>query len=169
MEHDVQFLDFVIKALVENPQDVKITRTVDEMGVLMTLDVNPADMGKIIGREGNTAKAIRTLLRVVGMKNNARVNLKINEPAGGIKEVKGTATKSLDDALSDLGDVVLDREAVDVADVVGDIFDRHVPPQDRFGDIPANLGFVLLLAAPLRRVFLGFGPGERRARDVKRN
>src|SRR3989338_6700812 len=102
MDPDVQFLDFVINALVENPQDVKITRTVDEMGVLMTLDVNPADMGKIIGREGNTAKAIRTLLRVVGMKNNARENLKKTEPAGGIKEVKGTATKSLDDAMSDL-------------------------------------------------------------------
>ncbi len=105
MEHDVQFLEYVIKALVEYPADVKIVRTVDEMGVLMTLDVNPADMGKIIGREGNTAKAIRTLLRVVGMKNNARVNLKINEPAGGMKEVKantGSATKSLDDAMADL-------------------------------------------------------------------
>ena len=102
MENDVQFLDFVIKSLVENPEDVKITRTVDEMGVLMTLDVNSADMGKIIGREGNTAKAIRTLLRVVGMKNNARVNLKINEPIRGVKEVKESATKSLDDAMSDL-------------------------------------------------------------------
>lgn len=102
MEQDVKFLDFVVKALVENPNDVKIVRSVDEMGVLMTLDVNQADMGKIIGREGNTAKAIRTLLRVVGMKNNARVNLKINEPVGGIKEVKTSATKSLDDAMSDL-------------------------------------------------------------------
>ena len=104
METDSKFLDFVVKALVENPNDVKIARTVDEMGVLMTLDVNPADMGKIIGREGNTAKAIRTLLRVVGMKNNARVNLKINEPAGGMKEERGSATvtKSLDDAMSDL-------------------------------------------------------------------
>ena len=103
MENDVQFLDYVVKALVENPKDVKIQRTVDEMGVLMTLDVNPADMGKIIGREGNTAKAIRTLLRVVGMKNNARVNLKINEPAdGGMKEAKTSSTKSLDDAMSDL-------------------------------------------------------------------
>ena len=102
MEKDAQFLDFVIKALVEFPDDVKIVRTVDEMGVLMTLEVNSADMGKIIGREGNTAKAIRTLLRVVGMKNNARVNLKINEPEGGMKEAKGSATKSLDDAMSDL-------------------------------------------------------------------
>jgi len=80
---DVAFLEFVVKALVEHPNDVKITRTVDEMGVLMTLDVHPDDMGKVIGRPGNTAKAIRILLRVVGMKNNARVNLKINEPAGG--------------------------------------------------------------------------------------
>jgi hypothetical protein len=62
---------------------VKIDRTVDEMGVLITMTVNSADMGKIIGRQGNTAKAIRTLLRVIGMKNNARVNLKINEPEGG--------------------------------------------------------------------------------------
>ena len=105
MEGDTQFLDYVIKALVEHPEDVKITRTVDEMGVLMTLDVNSEDMGKIIGREGNTAKAIRTLLRVVGMKNNARVNLKINEPAGGMRDgggAKQSVTKSLDDAMADL-------------------------------------------------------------------
>jgi predicted RNA-binding protein YlqC (UPF0109 family) len=105
MEQDTQFLDFVVKALVENPQDVKITRTVDEMGVLMTLDVNRDDMGKIIGREGNTAKAIRTLLRVVGMKNNARVNLKINEPEGGMRErpvASASATKTVDEAMADL-------------------------------------------------------------------
>lgn len=101
-ENDSQFLDYVIKALVDNPADVKLKRTVDEMGVLMTLDVNPADMGKIIGREGNTAKAIRTLLRVVGMKNNARVNLKINEPEGGMKKGEMRATKSVDEAMADL-------------------------------------------------------------------
>jgi len=103
MENDAKFLEYVIKALVEFPDDVKITRTVDEMGVLMTLDVNGADMGKIIGREGNTAKAIRTLLRVVGMKNNARVNLKINEPVGGLKDVsKPSASKTVDEAMADL-------------------------------------------------------------------
>ncbi|HEY4494378.1 MAG TPA: KH domain-containing protein [Candidatus Paceibacterota bacterium] len=80
---DKVFLEYVVKALVDNPDDVKIDRTVDEMGVLISLTVNPADMGKIIGRMGNTAKAIRTLLRIIGMKNNARVNLKINEPEGG--------------------------------------------------------------------------------------
>ena len=101
MEADAKFLDFLVKSLVDNPNDVKINRTVDEMGVLLTLDVNAADMGKIIGREGNTAKAIRTLLRIVGMKNNSRVNLKISEPAGGVpKETK--TSKTVDEAMADL-------------------------------------------------------------------
>lgn len=79
---DQEFVEYVVKALVENPDKVKVERRVDEMGVLITLDVAGEDMGKIIGRDGATAKALRTLLRVVGMKNNARVNLKINEPEG---------------------------------------------------------------------------------------
>jgi predicted RNA-binding protein YlqC (UPF0109 family) len=82
MEQDQQFLDYVVKALVDHPEDVKINRTVDEMGVLLTLLVHKDDMGKIIGRSGATAKAIRTILRVVGMKHDARVNLKIEEPEG---------------------------------------------------------------------------------------
>lgn len=108
MEKDQEFLDIVIKALVDNPQDVKITRTVDEMGVLLSLDVNPADMGKTIGRSGNTAKAIRTLLRVVGMKHNARVNLKINEPEGRSMDMGSapssvsSASKTVDEAMQDL-------------------------------------------------------------------
>jgi hypothetical protein len=101
MDRDVEFLEYVVKALVDNPSDVKVARTVDEMGVLLTLDVSPADMGKIIGRQGNTAKAIRTLLRVVGMKNNARVNLKINEPEGGAPR-RSTASDSVDDAIKEL-------------------------------------------------------------------
>lgn len=79
---DQEFVEYVVKALVDNPDKVKVERRVDEMGVLITLDVEASDMGKIIGRDGATAKALRTLLRVVGMKNNARVNLKINEPEG---------------------------------------------------------------------------------------
>lgn len=99
MQHDDKaFLEYVVKSLVDHPEGVVIDRTVDEMGVLITLSVNPSDMGKIIGRQGNTAKAIRTLLRVIGMKNNARVNLKINEPDGG----RGSVTKSVDEALEDL-------------------------------------------------------------------
>lgn len=113
MELDREFLEYVVKMLVDNPDDVKVNRTVDEMGVLLTLDVNPQDMGKIIGRSGNTAKAIRTLLRVVGMKNDARVNLKINEPEGGTgggrapQEANTTTeasdvSKSVDEAMEDL-------------------------------------------------------------------
>jgi predicted RNA-binding protein YlqC (UPF0109 family) len=79
---DQEFVEYVVKALVDSPEKVKVERRVDEMGVLITLDVDASDMGKIIGRDGATAKALRTLLRVVGMKNNARVNLKINEPEG---------------------------------------------------------------------------------------
>ncbi len=76
MNPEVDFLEYVIKTIVEYPDDVKISRRVDDMGVLITLDVNPLDMGKIIGKQGS----IRTLLRTVGMKNHARVNLKITDP-----------------------------------------------------------------------------------------
>jgi uncharacterized protein len=107
MERDTQFLDFVVKALVDVPDKVKIVRTVDEMGVLLTLTVDNADMGKVIGRSGNTAKAIRTLLRVVGMKNNSRVNLKINEPEGSVRPEVGAkpeskSSKTVDEAMADL-------------------------------------------------------------------
>ncbi len=79
---DTEFLEYIVKAIVDNPEAVKVTRDVDERGVLILLDVAPEDMGMIIGRQGSTAKAIRTLLRVIGAKTNARVNLKINEPEG---------------------------------------------------------------------------------------
>lgn len=82
---DQQFLEDIVKAIVNNPNDVKVLRTIDERGVLLTLDVNPQDMGYIIGRSGQTARAIRTLLKIVGAKNNARVNLKINEPEGSTR------------------------------------------------------------------------------------
>ncbi|MBS3902975.1 MAG: KH domain-containing protein [Anaplasmataceae bacterium] len=84
---DQEFLTFLVKSLVDHPDDVKVDRRVDEMGVLLTLRVNPIDMGQIVGRQGSTAKAIRALLRIVGMKNNARVNLKIEEPEGGKRSV----------------------------------------------------------------------------------
>lgn len=101
---DKGFLEYVVKALVDNPNDVKIDRSVDEMGVLISLTVNPSDMGKIIGRSGNTAKAIRTLLRIIGMKNNARVNLKINEPEGGSRPMQSASPtmKTVDQAMEDL-------------------------------------------------------------------
>lgn len=77
---DKDFLEFMIKSIVSHPDDVQVERTIDERGVLLTLKVNPEDMGYVIGRSGQTAQAVRTLLKIVGAKNNARVNLKIYEP-----------------------------------------------------------------------------------------
>lgn len=82
---DQEFLEYLVKAVVDHPDDVKIDRKVDEMGVLLSLRVHPQDMGQIVGRQGSTAKAIRSLLRIVGIKNNARVNLKIEEPEGSTR------------------------------------------------------------------------------------
>jgi len=94
---DKEFLEYLVKSLVDNPDAVKVSRVVDEMGVLLTLDIDPQDMGKVIGRMGNT------LLRVVGMKNNARVNLKINEPEGGKRAGQVASEHSdVDDVIADL-------------------------------------------------------------------
>ena len=76
-------LEYLVKSLVDNPNDVTVDRKVDEMGVLLTLKVNAQDMGQIVGRQGSTARAIRTLVRIAGLKAHARVNLKIEEPEGG--------------------------------------------------------------------------------------
>ncbi|MDD5032999.1 MAG: KH domain-containing protein [Candidatus Pacebacteria bacterium] len=99
---DQEFLEYVVKSLVDNPDAVKVDRKVDEMGVLLTLKIDQADMGKIIGRNGNTAKSIRNLLRVVGIKNQARVNLKIEEPAGGRRMPSPSEDRSVDDVVDDL-------------------------------------------------------------------
>jgi predicted RNA-binding protein YlqC (UPF0109 family) len=90
MEQDQAFVEYVVKAMVDRPDDVSSDRTVDEMGVLITLKVNPEDLGQVIGRQGQTAKSLRTLLRVVGAKNHARVNLKIYEPEGYRKHAPRT-------------------------------------------------------------------------------
>lgn len=102
---DKEFIEYVVKMLVDKPEAVKVERKIDEMGVLITLDVDPQDMGMVIGREGMTAKALRTLLRVIGARNNARVNLKINEPEGstrGNRQEKHEEKKSLDDVMNDI-------------------------------------------------------------------
>lgn len=77
---DRDFIEYVVKQIVEEPDKVEVTRSVDEMGVLITLKVGKNDMGKIIGKSGQTAKALRILLRIIGSRNNARVNLKVLEP-----------------------------------------------------------------------------------------
>jgi len=82
---DQEFLEFIVKNLVDHPEDVIIGREVDEMGVLLTVKVNPEDMGQLIGRQGSTARAIRSLIKIIGLKNHARVNLKIEEPEGSTR------------------------------------------------------------------------------------
>ena len=77
---DQEFVEYIIRGIVNNPNDVRTERIVDERGVLITLHINPEDMGYVIGRQGQTARAVRTLLKIVGAKENARVNLKIYEP-----------------------------------------------------------------------------------------
>ena len=78
-----ELLEYIVKSLVDNPNDVKVERKVDEMGVLLSLTVHAQDMGQIVGRQGSTARSIRTLVRIAGLKAHARVNLKIEEPEGG--------------------------------------------------------------------------------------
>ena len=96
---DKDFLEFLIKALVDHPDDVKVDRAVDEMGVLLSLKVHPEDMGQIIGKAGSTARSIRSLVRIIGLKNHARVNLKIEEPAGGraVRSESAPRSEGLDD------------------------------------------------------------------------
>jgi hypothetical protein len=83
---DQEFVEYVVRAIVGHPEEVRTERTIDERGVLITLFVNPEDMGYVIGRQGMTARSIRALLKTVGAKNSARVNLKINEPEGGRRD-----------------------------------------------------------------------------------
>jgi uncharacterized protein len=99
---DKDFLEFIIKNLVDHPDDVKIDRKVDEMGVLLSLTVNPEDMGQIIGRQGATARAIRNLVRIVGLKNHARVNLKIEEPEGSTRPAASSSKRGAREGLDDL-------------------------------------------------------------------
>lgn len=106
MEKDQEFVEFVVKSLVDHPEGVKSDRTVDEMGVLISLHLSPEDMGQVIGRQGQTAKALRTLLRVVGAKHKARVNLKIVEPEGSThvprpSAIGGSSTEDAPDAMED--------------------------------------------------------------------
>ena len=104
-EEDQDFVEMIVKAIVSHPDDVKTERTVDEMGVLITLHINPEDMGYVIGRQGQTARAIRTLLKIVGAKNNARVNLKIYEPEGSRRPPKREEAPADDTLGADMPDL----------------------------------------------------------------
>jgi predicted RNA-binding protein YlqC (UPF0109 family) len=104
-EADQQFVEYVVKQLVTQPDKVQTERKIDELGVLIELTVDREDMGVIIGKEGKTAKAIRTLLRVLGAKNDARINLKIVEPEGeasGPKKEKEEVDEAEEAPMADL-------------------------------------------------------------------
>ena len=98
-ENDTVFLEYIIKSLVENPDAVKTSRRVDDMGVFIELIVDPNDMGKIIGRNGHTAQAIRTVMKAFGKKHQANISIQIKEPEGGVKK----ESKTLDEAMAGLG------------------------------------------------------------------
>lgn len=91
---DQQFVEYVVKSLVSNPDAVVVERTVDDRGVLLELTVDPEDLGRVIGKRGATAQSLRTLLRALGTKNEARYNLKIVD--NGV----GAPAKSADDTVA---------------------------------------------------------------------
>lgn len=112
MEKDQEFLEYVVKKIVSHPDEVETDRSVDERGVLLSLSVHPDDMGHVIGRQGQTARALRTLLKIVGAQNNARVNLKIEEPEGSERAEDDSNASSTEDSEEDI-----DTSAVDDLDI----------------------------------------------------
>jgi len=94
---DQQFVEFIVKSLVSNPDAVQVTRRIDEKGVLLELTVDPEDLGRVIGKRGATAQSLRTLLRALGTKNDARYNLKIVDNGDG----STVQTISSDDVATD--------------------------------------------------------------------
>lgn len=108
---DQQFVEYIVKSVVGNPDAVKVERTIDEKGVLLELTVDPEDLGRVIGKRGATAQSLRTLLRALGTKNDARYNLKIVDNSGGAptrqRDDKPADDSASDDTTSD--DVALDE------------------------------------------------------------
>lgn len=91
---DQQFVEFVVKSLVSKPDEVKVERRIDEKGVLLELTVDPEDLGRVIGKRGATAQSLRTLLRALGTKNDARYNLKIIDNGEGVSTSESSVKQS---------------------------------------------------------------------------
>ena len=91
---DQQFVEYIVKSLVSNPDDVSVVRRIDEKGVLLELTVDPEDLGRVIGKRGATAQSLRTLLRALGTKNDARYNLKIIDPSGEARPAQSSSEAS---------------------------------------------------------------------------
>jgi len=91
---DQQFVEYIVKSLVSSPESVIVERRIDEKGVLLELTVDPEDLGRVIGKRGATAQSLRTLLRALGTKNDARYNLKIVDNGTGASDTNGSADDS---------------------------------------------------------------------------
>ncbi|HEX5455761.1 MAG TPA: KH domain-containing protein [Candidatus Saccharimonadales bacterium] len=128
MSIDQQFVEFVVKSLVSKPDEVQVKRTIDEKGVLLELTVDPEDLGRVIGKRGATAQSIRTLLRALGTKNDARYNLKIvdNGPGkAGKSEEKKSEGLWGEDSGADSSDPGPDNEAEEaIAETASNIEDE---------------------------------------------
>ncbi|MBR0460981.1 KH domain-containing protein [Candidatus Saccharibacteria bacterium] len=114
---DQQFVEFIVKTLVSKPEKVTVERTIDERGVLLSLTVDPEDVGRVIGKRGATAQSIRTLLRVLGTKNGARYNLKIvntDDYIAGAPESK--AESKADEPIDEVEETVAEEEAKEQAE-----------------------------------------------------
>jgi len=111
---DQEFIEYAVKAIVNHPEDVRTERTVDERGVLITLYINQDDMGYVIGRQGQTARALRILLKTVGAKENARVNLKIYEPEEARRAHQGTRPAPTSSPESKPAPSVMDQDLADL-------------------------------------------------------
>jgi len=97
---DKDFVEYIVKQIVNHPDDVEVTRSVDEMGVLLSLKVHAEDMALVIGKQGSTARAIRSLVRIIGLRNRARVNFKIVEPEGSM--IAPRAVRKVEDVMEEL-------------------------------------------------------------------
>src|SRR5215211_7562551 len=109
---DQQFVEFIVKSLVSKPDAVVVERRIDEKGVLLELSVDPEDLGRVIGKRGATAQSLRTLLRALGTKNDARYNLKIVDTGDGSGHTRPTPADDSAPATSQTAD--------DIRDEVGD-------------------------------------------------
>src|SRR5690606_797422 len=101
---DQQFVEYIVKSLVNNPDDVVVDRVIDEKGVLLSLTVNPDDLGRVIGKRGVTAQSLRTLLRALGTKNDARYNLKIVNNDGDRDNYTSTSDEDFSDPVGNSSD-----------------------------------------------------------------
>src|SRR4051812_48325708 len=115
---DQQFIEFVVKSLVGKPEAVHIDRRIDEKGVLLELTVDPEDLGRVIGKRGATAQSIRTLLRALGTKNDARYNLKIVDNGIGAPAQDDAVRSSSSSSRSDDDDTSEDEDSEQESDVV---------------------------------------------------